>query len=910
MQRRFQPCRTASGTGGCAGPDVSSTASDVPSWLLRAKVLAPDPPAGYVRRETPQRCLEGLLERRLTVLRAPAGFGKTTVLADLASRTRERGLVVGWISLDGDDTPDLFSSYLAAAFEHSGLGRTLLDAHDGWSSSPPVQQMGMVARAIELHAAPCLLVLDEVDRLPRPTVQLVDLLVKRAPGNFHVAMALRSDPGLELASQVLNGRAAVLGPEDLRFSKADIARFFQDGLSRRELTAVENRTAGWPVAVMAYRKLRVKRRAGPGANAAWLTDDYVGVCVLRDLSAEERACLLDLAVFDWIDADLVRDVHGATGAVERVAGLSALDGLLPVGRDGATRRLHPLVRDHCLALLSAEDPDRKRSLHGRIARALAKRGHLTSAWRHAADAGDGQLLGELIERFGVFELWLREGTARVVSAGSFLTPEIRASFPRLELLRCVILRLSSRFDDASALFDAVARKTEDFTRDRAGGDVDGLAVDRMFTEGVLVGGADRLPADELDSRLPGWEAAGDDERPKTVTRARHAMACFVCLERARFEESRRHGLRALAQFGDGAQFGQTFVSVCLGMSAMAQGHVHEATDWYRQARQRARKSFSSDPCLTVGTDILAVELDLERNRERPIRQRTLRCMTEVRGVWVAVYATAIAVSAELTFTQYRRDAVIPLLTRAADDVRPAGIESLSRHVTALLAYYLAEVERPDEGESVWSDGNLPCDAGELLDLDGQSWRTMEALSCARVRLLAARGERAAAEELAAGLYRVASKRGLVRTLLRCVALSMVVAHQAGESDRAVARLREFLRLTHKVDYVRPLVRHREVSRIVLQQLLRADIDDGERRAAEWMLVQLKDSSSVIPSVFSPRELEVLSGLRNGLRNKEIATRLGITDEGVRYHLRNIYRKTGVGKRRDVVRYAESIGVLS
>ena len=909
MQRRFQPFWTASGTGATAGPEGSAAASGVPSWLLRAKVLAPEPPAGYVRLEPLQRRLEGLLQRRLTVLRAPAGFGKTTVLADLASRTREQGLIVGWISLDGDDTPNLFGSYLAAAFEHAGLDLTLLNAHDAWSSSPAVQQMGMLARAIELHATPCLLVLDEVDRLPRRTVQLVDLLVKRAPGNLHVAMAFRSDPGLELAPQVLNGRAMILDPGDFRFSKADIARFFKGGLSRRELTTVEKRTAGWPVAVMLYRNLQANRSGEREANADGLTDNYVGVCVLRDLSAEERACLLDLAVFDWIDADLVKDVHGTLSSLARVTALSALEGLLlPIGSDGAVRRLHPLVRDYCLALLSAEDPDRRYSLHRRIALALAQRGHLTPAWRHAADAGDSRLLGELIERFGVFDLWLREGVTRVISAGRFLTPEIRASYPRLELLHCIVLRLSSQFDEANALFNAVAEKTDDFTRDRDGGDVDGLAVDRVFAEGVLVGGADRLPPDELDSRLPG--AAGDDERARTVARARHTMSCFVCLEHARFEESRRHGLRALAQFGDDVQFGEIFVSVCLGMSAMAQGQVQEATDWYGRARKRARKSFSSDPCLTVGTDVLAIELDLERNREKPIQQRTLQCMTEVRGVWVAVYATAIAVSAELTFAQYRRDAVIPLLTRAADDVRATGIKSLSRHVTALLAYYLAEVERADEGERVWSDGNLPRDAKELLDLDGQSWRTMEALSCARVRLLAALGECAAAEELAGRLYRVASERGLTRTLLRCLALSMVVAHQAGQSDRAVARLVEFLRLTRKVDYVRPLVRHREVSRTVLQQLLRTDINDGGRRAAESMLVQLKEPSPVTASVFSPREMEVLSGLRHGLRNKEIGTRLGITDEGVRYHLRNIYRKTGAGKRRDVLRYAESMGALS
>jgi LuxR family maltose regulon positive regulatory protein len=337
---------------------------------------------------------------------------------------------------------------------------------------------------------------------------------------------------------------------------------------------------------------------------------------------------------------------------------------------------------------------------------------------------------------------------------------------------------------------------------------------------------------------------------------------------------------------------------------MAQGHVQEAADRYRRARQRARKFFASDPCLTVATDVLAIELDLEQNRERPLQRRTLQSLAEVRGVWVAVYATAIAVSAELTFSRHRRDAVIPLLTRALDDVRATRIESLSHHVSALLAHYLVELGRADDAEHVWSDNNLPCDAQELLDIHGRSWRTMEALSCARVRVLAGLGKWAPAEQLANRLYRVATERGLTRTLLRCVALSIVVAHQAGQSAWAVKRMVEFIRLTREVSYVRPLVRHREINQTVLQRLLDADIKDGERRAVESMLVELKKPSPATASVFSARELEVLAGLRRGLRNKEIAAQLAITDEGVRYHLRNIYRKTGVSRRREVAHYAE------
>ena len=616
--------------------------------------------------------------------------------------------------------------------------------------------------------------LDEVDQLPRRTVALVDLLVKRAPGNLHVAMALRTDPGLDLAPHVLDGGAVLVGAQEFRFSRADIARFFQGGLSRRELAAVEERTAGWAVALMVHRNVRASEAAGRGAEAAKLTESYLGVRLLRDLSAQDRACLLDLAVFDWIEADMVRDVLGSGDALARVAALPSLEGLLlPVGRDGAVRRLHPLLREYCLDRFAVEDPKRRRSLHRRAALALASRGHLTPAWRQAAHAGDSRLVGELIERFGVFELWLREGVTRLISAGRFLTPKTLAERPRLELLQCLILRLSARFDEANALFEAVARKTDGFTRDRDGSDADAL--------------------------------------------------------------------------------------------------------------------------------------DLERNRERQIQQRTLQSMAEVRGVWSEVYATAIAVTAELTFAQYSSEAAIQLLGKAVDDVRVTGIASLSHHMAALLAQYLVEVERVEEAERVWREHGLACDAGALLDLDRQSWRTMEALSCARVRLLAAQGEWAAAEELATRLREAASERGLVRTQLRGLALSMAVAHGADQPDRAVARVVAFLRVTREVDYLRPLVRHRDISVTVLRRVLATVDEEDVRQAAEAVLPQLNASAAPTAAVFSARELEVLAGIREGLRNKAIARRLGMTDEGVRYHLKNIYRKTGASGRKDVLRHAQSLG---
>ena len=124
------------------------------------------------------------------------------------------------------------------------------------------------------------------------------------------------------------------------------------------------------------------RRCSPG--------NYIGVRLLRDLSPGDRGNLLDLAVFDCIEADLVDEVLGSSQARVRVTGLQALDGLLlPMDDDDASQRLHPLLREHCLDLLEDEDLPRKCSLHKKLALALYRRGRLAASWRHARRRATG-----------------------------------------------------------------------------------------------------------------------------------------------------------------------------------------------------------------------------------------------------------------------------------------------------------------------------------------------------------------------------------------------------------------------------------------------------------------------------------------------------------------------------------------
>ena len=871
---------------------------------------APALGAGHVPREALLERLDAAIERRFVLLQAPAGFGKTTLLADLSRRKREQGFVVAWISLDDDDAPSVFAGYLAYAFECAGLDLSALNDADGWPSSPAAYQVGTLARAIDRHAAPCLLVLDEVDRLPRETVELLQRLVEHAPVNVHFALAFRSNPGLDLAMQVFDGTGVVFGAGEFRFSRAEMARFFAPHkLSRRQLDAVEEQTAGWPVALTIHRNRQATDTGELRPEAARLTSDFVRMRLLHGLTPADRTLVCQLAVFDWIDTDLVDEVLGAGDTRARVTALSSLEGLLaPIGPDGAVRRMHPLVRDYCADLLAVEDPAHKRSLHGSIARVLARRGQFIPAWRHARSAGDAQLVAELVERAGVFEMWLRHGAPSLFAANEFLTPEIVASHPRLMLLRSVVLRMAMRVDEAEALYESVPRSTGGLTTDLKGADAHALAIDRMFARVVLAGGSHLDLHDDVDTLLPADGLAAGDERGRLSRGARHMVLCGSCYERARFDECRQHVALARTNFGEERRHSELVLDVYLGMAAMAEGRVSEAAAQYSRARRITKQDFASDPCLAVCIDAVAIELDLERNRKKAVEQRTLKSLAALRAIWTDIDAVAVAVAAELTFEQHGAEAVILLVTKTLEDVRAIRSAALSRCVSGLLVHYLVELGRTEQAAESWLELELPNEVVELVDLDSQPWRTMESVACARVRLLAAQGSLEAAAELATRLCAVAAERGLIRTRLRGLALSMAVAEQAGDTNSALARLAEFVRLAREPGYIRPLVRHREVSRAVLRRLIEAEPDADMRDAAAAMQGHLDETEPTVP-VFSARELQVLAEVRQGHQNREIADRMGISRPGVRFHLMNIYRKTGVSRREDAVRTAQAIGVL-
>ena len=894
-------------------------ASKGASWLQRHKVTLPDPVEGWLDRDDlVARCV--LTERRLTVLHAPGGFGKTALLGHCCRALRAKGVAVAWLSVDEEDESDRLAAHLALAFDAAGLptcGESVGGDAGALSRGPRADtqadcRINMLVRSLELHEVPCALALDDVERIAASpgAVRTINALLRRAPRNLHVGMAFREPPpGLEIAMFALDGRGATVSADELRFSRREIARFFGQGLSRRKLASVAAESAGWPVA------LRIRRNAGrresgraPGAERA--AAGWIETRLWRGIRTEDRDFVLDAALFDGLEADLADEVLGVRGTARRLASVGALAGLLSTRGGGTEVRLHPLIRDWCEARRFSESPDRFREVHGGIARALARRGRWVEALRHACEAGDATLLGDLGERAGGVRLWLEQGVEALRAVDRLLSQEVLVRHPRLALVRCVALALSGDIVAAKRVYGAAEAGTAGFTRDREGGDDEALLIDRMLVLG-LIGMCGCAPYGEVAARMlpicTGMIEGGDAGMP-----FRGVFSLGLCMahnQGAGFDAAAEWGECARSALGRGSPY-QAHVDFQLGSAAMARGRADEAQALYRRALRVARASHLRDAGAMVLGGVLTAELEFERSAgaEPADGCRVSPCLLGECGAWLDIYAASTDVGAELELLRGDTSEALALVEDARDFARRTDRAPLVRFLSALRVSVLLAGDDVGEAERAWRFDRLPDTPGACTDLSAQSWREAETLACARLRLLVALGAFEAGRELSGTLDAVAAERGMARTRMKGLALAMVLEHRAGDDARASERLAEGLRLLDETGYVRPLVREGAVALTLLDgtgpargtiagaaRRLRAAIDGGA--AARVPKASLTD-----------RELEVLALLER-CRDKEIARRLDLSFYGVRYRIGSIFAKLGAGGRIDAVHRARELGLL-
>ena len=454
----------------------------MPSVLLDTKFLVPRLGAESLSRPHLLRRLTKAVNRRLTLISAPAGYGKTTLLAEMASKTT---LPVAWYQLDeADNDPTIFISsligclgriYCKIAPTLAPLGQAaqaLLD--DGESStavSPEHVLTVLINELLERVTDTWLLVLEDYHLISNPLIhKLVNLLLLKGPPELHSLISTRVDPPLALAGLRARGKLAELRVTELRFSNDEVAHLLArhiDPISEESVQILSQKTEGWAAALqivlssLAGRQENAERFIRQLSGTQRYIFDYLAEEVFQQHPPQKQEFLLQTAILSQMNAVVCNHIL-PTGNSQAMLERLEQDNLFVVSLDDEREwyRYHHLFRDFLLAKLRREQPEKVIELEKAAAAYYEAQGEMEAAFMHYLRSQDLQAAARALAVFS--PAYVEQGRMEVLLRYlRDLPEEIVYSVPELLLQHGNILRrlgqadaAVSRYEEARVVFES------------------------------------------------------------------------------------------------------------------------------------------------------------------------------------------------------------------------------------------------------------------------------------------------------------------------------------------------------------------------------------------------------------------------------------------------------------------------
>ncbi len=379
--------------------------TDEPLLLAEAKLAAPRQRAGTVRRPRLERALESGADAALTLVAAPAGYGKTTAVRAWYATS---GGALAWVTLDaGDNEPARFWTYVATAVDRirNGLGRRALHRLRSQAMSIDVA-IDEIMNGIADYGQAFTLVLDDLQTVTdSDCLSSLDYAIERLPVNARLIVLTRVDPTLELARLRGRGALAEVRANDLVFTAAEARELLVDRASLQlddeQIGILLRRTEGWSAALCLAalwlqtvddRDRAVLEFGGDHRYVA----EYLSHEVLAALDSDHRSFLLRAAVLGSFTAELCDAVLSRTDSAALLSHLEESNLFVLSLERREWFRVHALFAEFAAARLALVEPTEPQMIHRRAAEWLRSRGLVVEAVQHAAAAGDHEVVAEIL----------------------------------------------------------------------------------------------------------------------------------------------------------------------------------------------------------------------------------------------------------------------------------------------------------------------------------------------------------------------------------------------------------------------------------------------------------------------------------------------------------------------------------
>jgi LuxR family maltose regulon positive regulatory protein len=908
--------------------------------LLATKLHVPRPRPGFVPRPRLLEQLSRGAASALTLVCAPAGFGKTSVLAEWARGGPDP---VAWLSLDqGDSDPARFWRYVAAALDglRPGIAQQVAVLLRGPQQPPMEAMLTVVVNQLAGVAEEVVLVLDDYHLIDDPAVHgSLAMLLERLPPQLRLVVASRADPPLPLARLRAGGQLGEVRERDLRFTATETAALLREAtgldLSANSVAALEARTEGW-VAGLQLAALSLQGHADPAGFVATFSGshrfvlDYLTEEVLARQPDDVVQFLLETSVLERLSGPLCDAVCGRDDSqqlLERIERANLF--LIPLDEERRWWRYHHLFADLLQARLRQADPERVTELHRAAAGWCEQHGLGDDAIHHALAAGDPDWAARLIERHLEEQILRRSEGATMARWLAALPTAVVRSRPRLCFGQALTALLRGRAEEAEPLLDAVEQASGS-----AGEEPYEPSVGRAAS--ILA----NLPAVTAVGRADLARLRGDPEGEAAF--ARQALAQLTEQDGMQLGSFARYHLamadwlggrleaaeRGLAEVvGDRSAAGERYLAVRAGWDLahlqQAQGRLGAALRTYQHGLELASEP-GQPPLPAAGmAQVGMAEVLYERDGLGAALEHATAGVALCRPLaYTPPLATGLVTLARIRHAQDDQQGTLDALEEADGAMPdPAMVDLLNPVPTQRARLLLADGD-PTEALRLVRQRGLGADDQP----DYPHERTY--LLLARVLLAEQAPDRGVA--LLGRLHALAAAQGRVGSVVEVLALRALALEAVGDDHGALAALVEALRLAAPLGYLRGFLDEgapmagllgklatspAQAQAAAASPLVRGHLDrlvDGFQRQGLAVLARPRPGGAMAPGLVEPlsaRELEVLSLLADGRSNQAIAEELVISLDTVKRHVSHVLDKLGAANRTQAVSRARDLRLL-
>ncbi len=855
----------------------------------------------------------------LTLISAPAGFGKTTLISEWRASNAGRGYPLACLSLEKEDNdPIRFLAYIVAALGtlKPELSETALGVLQ--APQPPPIQLFLTSLINDLAeiSHPFALVLDDYHVISaKPVHDALGFILDHLPQHMHLVMLTRADPPLPLARLRARDQMIEIRADDLRFTSDETAAFLNQvmdlALSTDDMSALEQRTEGWiaglQLAALAIQSPgSMQRTKDIGGFIAAFTGshryvaDYLAEEVLSRQPDLVRSFLLQTSILSRMTGDLCDRLVGRSDSQDTLSQLQTANlFLIPLDEERRWYRYHHLFADVLRTHLQRSYPDQVAELHKRAAEWFEKNGFVSEAISHALAIGDQLYAARLIEDHA-FAMLMHGEAVTVLSWIASIEQLVRYR-PWLGIHQSWAFICTGQLD----LIDSTLQVSEDCIeafgpgREAETMHYHMAAIRALAT--VRQGGEQAIKlAQQALELLPEGDPVVRGVLIYTLGEASWSIGDLAGARRAFIEASQIN--RAVGNFLAGA--------IALSSAAALlteQGDLHRAAETYQNAVQMATRAdgrilpAAAQACLGMSG------LEYEWN-ELDAAARSIEQTFELGRRWGNPDTLASAYVLQARLEQARGDSIAAFesLHQAEELAQGQGVTPITASRIDAIRVQLWLAQANVDAVTRWAREQTLDPRGEISYQRQIAFLTLS-------RILAAQNQVESALNLQERLLAQFEALGQTGRVLEVLILQSLTIANLGDMPRALATLARALAHGQTEGYVRVFL---DEGTPMVNLLRRAGSHGMSPKYVAGLLSQFDKKNGITPALHQPliepltdRELEVLRLLADGLTNQEICRRLVIALGTAKTHTASLYRKLDVVNRTQAVARARELGLL-